>query len=47
MGGRMVEYGLATQPDVAAMAAAFRTWADHPDAFWVFTHVEALARKAG
>jgi SAM-dependent methyltransferase len=47
MGGRMVEYGFATQQDVEAMAAAFRTWADHPDAFWAFTHVEALGRKAG
>jgi hypothetical protein len=27
------------------MAAAFRAWAAHPDAFWAFLHVEALARR--
>jgi ubiquinone/menaquinone biosynthesis C-methylase UbiE len=47
MGGRMVEYGFASQQDVEAMAAAFRRWAEHPDAFWIFTHVAALARKPG
>ena len=29
------------------MAAAFRAWSVHPDAFWAFIHVAALARKAG
>ena len=33
------------QPWLEAMAAAFRTWAAHPDAFWAFLHVEALARR--
>ena len=47
MGERPVEYGYATREDVEAMAAAFRAWAAHPDAFWAFTQVEALARKAG
>jgi hypothetical protein len=28
------------------MAAAFRAGAVHPDAFWSFLHVEAVARKA-
>jgi ubiquinone/menaquinone biosynthesis C-methylase UbiE len=46
MGGRMVEYGFATRADVEAMAAGFRAWAAHPDAFWAFTMVAALARKA-
>ncbi len=45
MGGRMVEYGYASRADVEAMAAAFRAWAAHPDAFWTFVHVAALARK--
>jgi ubiquinone/menaquinone biosynthesis C-methylase UbiE len=45
MGARPVEYGLATREDIEAMAAAFRAWAAHPDAFWVFTQVAALARK--
>lgn len=47
MGERPVEYGFATRADVEAMAAAFRAWAAHPDAFWAFTHVAALARKPG
>jgi len=46
MGGRAVEYGYASRADLEAMAAAFRTWAVHPDAFWSFIHVAALARKA-
>jgi ubiquinone/menaquinone biosynthesis C-methylase UbiE len=47
MGGRAVEYGYASQSDLEAMAAAFRAWAVHPDAFWAFVHVAALARKPG
>jgi ubiquinone/menaquinone biosynthesis C-methylase UbiE len=46
MGERAVEYGYASRSDLEAMAAAFRTWAVHPDAFWAFIHVAALARKA-
>src|SRR5262245_21115076 len=46
MGGRLVEYGHASRADVEAMAAAFRQWAAHPDACWMFTNVAALARKA-
>jgi SAM-dependent methyltransferase len=45
MGESPVQHGLASRADVEAMAAAFRAWARHPDAFWVFTHVAALARK--
>ncbi len=45
MGERMVEYGHATRAEVEAMAAGFRSWAAHPDAFWTFTQVAALARK--
>ncbi len=45
MGERPVEYGYASRADIEAMAAAFRAWARHPDALWVFTHVAALARK--
>jgi hypothetical protein len=45
MGERMIEYGYASRADVQAMAAAFRAWAVHPDAAWVFTHLEALGRK--
>lgn len=45
MGERAVEYAYASRADLEAMAAAFRAWAVHPDAFWSFIHVEALARK--
>jgi ubiquinone/menaquinone biosynthesis C-methylase UbiE len=45
MGERAVEYGFASRDDLEAMAAAFRAWAAHPDAFWAFLHVEALARR--
>ena len=47
MGARAVEYGYASRAELEAMAAAFRAWAVHPDAFWAFIHVAALARKAG
>jgi ubiquinone/menaquinone biosynthesis C-methylase UbiE len=47
MGERAVEYGYASRSDLEAMAAAFRAWAVHPDAFWAFIHVAALARKRG
>lgn len=47
MGEHPVAYGYVSRSDVEAMAAAFRAWARHPDAFWVFTHVEALGRKPG
>jgi ubiquinone/menaquinone biosynthesis C-methylase UbiE len=47
MGERAVEYRYASRSDLEAMAAALRAWAVHPDAFWAFLHVAALARKAG
>jgi ubiquinone/menaquinone biosynthesis C-methylase UbiE len=47
MGERMIEYGYASRPEVEAMAAAFRSWALHPDAVWTFTHFAALGRKPG
>jgi ubiquinone/menaquinone biosynthesis C-methylase UbiE len=45
MGGRIVEYGLATRAELEGMAAAFREWARHPDALWSFIHIAALGRK--
>jgi hypothetical protein len=47
MGERAVEYGHATRAELEQMAAAFRRWSAHPDAFWSFTQVAALARKPG
>ncbi|MEY4545691.1 MAG: hypothetical protein RL685_1886 [Pseudomonadota bacterium] len=45
MGARAVEYGHATRAELEEMAAAFRRWAVHPDAFWTFTQVAVLAHK--
>ena len=45
MGELPVEAGFATRADIEAMAEAFREWARNPDAFWSFSHVEALGRK--
>jgi hypothetical protein len=46
MGSRAVERGNASRQDLDAMAAAFRSWGSHPDAFWSFIHVAALAHEA-
>jgi ubiquinone/menaquinone biosynthesis C-methylase UbiE len=46
MGERPIEYGYATRPDIESMSAALRAWGSHPDALWVFTHVQALGWKA-
>ena len=45
MGEAPVQHGLASRSDIEQMAGAFRTWAAHPDALWMFIHVEALGRK--
>jgi len=39
-----VEYGLADATELAAIADAWRTWADEPDGFFMVPHVEVLAR---
>ena len=39
-----VEYGLATTEELAAMATAFRRWADDPDGVCITVHGEVLAR---
>ena len=46
MGDSPVAHGLASREDIEAMADAFRGWARHPDALWIFTHVAALAATA-
>jgi ubiquinone/menaquinone biosynthesis C-methylase UbiE len=45
MGQRAVAYGYASQTDLEAMAAAFRSWARSAGAFWTFTHAAVRARK--
>lgn len=47
MGERPVEYGYASRTDIESMAAAFRTWARHRDALWVFIHIASVGRKPG
>ena len=47
MGATAVQRGNASRAELEKMAAAFRAWGRHPDAFWAFTHVAALARKPG
>jgi len=43
LGQQAVEYGIATESDLERMAAAWRSWARHPDAVYLLTHVTAIA----
>lgn len=40
-----VSYGFARQPELVAMAGAWRRWAEAPDGLFVTPHVEVLARR--
>ncbi len=42
---KALEYGVATQPQLDAVAAGLRTWGQSPDAFFSIGHVEVLARR--
>jgi ubiquinone/menaquinone biosynthesis C-methylase UbiE len=42
---RALECGLATRSDLENIAAAWRAWGCDPDAFFCFSHIEAVARK--
>ena len=42
-----VEYGLASEEELEAIAAGWRSWARLPNAFFTFLHVEGLARVPG
>jgi ubiquinone/menaquinone biosynthesis C-methylase UbiE len=42
---RALERGLATRSDLETIAAAWRAWGRDPDAFFCFSHVEAVAWK--
>jgi ubiquinone/menaquinone biosynthesis C-methylase UbiE len=44
-GRQAVEYGLSNAAELASLAAAFRGWGAHPDAFFVVLHGEVLARR--
>jgi ubiquinone/menaquinone biosynthesis C-methylase UbiE len=39
-----VEYGIATEDEVQAISRGWREWADSPEAFFMFVHVECLGR---
>ena len=39
-----VDYGFADVAELAAIADAWRAWADEPDGFFMVPHVEVLAR---
>jgi SAM-dependent methyltransferase len=38
-----LEYGIATRADLESMAAGWRAWGEDEDAFFCFSHTEALA----
>ena len=44
-GKQALEYGLATRTELETIAVGWRRWADHPDAFFTFTHVEVIGSK--
>jgi ubiquinone/menaquinone biosynthesis C-methylase UbiE len=45
LGDKAMEYGLATRSDLESIAAACRDWGRAPDAFFCFSHIEAVAWK--
>ena len=42
---QVLEYGLADRAELGELAAAFREWADRPDASFFVVHCEVLARR--
>lgn len=42
-GKQALEYGLSDASDLSSLAAGFREWAVHPDAFFAVLHGEVLA----
>ncbi|MEI7924631.1 MAG: methyltransferase domain-containing protein [Chloroflexota bacterium] len=39
-----IEYGIATAEEIDAISAGWRTWADSPEAFFMFVHIECIGR---
>ncbi|MGE3858169.1 MAG: methyltransferase domain-containing protein [Dehalococcoidia bacterium] len=39
-----IEYGIATAEEIEAISRGWRTWADDPEAFFMFVHVECIGR---
>ena len=44
---QLLEQDLADRDELAAIAAAFHAWADHPDAWFLVPHGEIVCRAAG
>ena len=40
-----IRYGFSDRAELGAIAAAWRRWADHPDAYFAVLHAEVLARR--
>lgn len=43
-GRQAVEYGIATAAEVEVIAQGWQTWAERPEAFFMFVHVECIGR---
>ena len=39
-----IEYGIASEDEVAAIAEGWRAWADSPEAFFMFVQIECIGR---
>jgi len=39
-----IEYGIATAEDIEAIARGWREWAESPEAFFMFVHVQCIGR---
>jgi ubiquinone/menaquinone biosynthesis C-methylase UbiE len=44
-GQQALAYGLATPADLESIAAGWRRWADHPDAFFHYANIECIGTK--
>ena len=42
--GQLIEGGAASRADLERISAGWRTWAEHPDGWFVVLHGEILAR---
>ncbi len=41
-----LEYGIATDEEITAIARGWEAWAESPDAFFMFVHVECIGRAS-
>lgn len=39
-----IEYGIATEAEIDAIADGWRAWADSPEAFFMFVHIQCIGR---